>query len=436
MKAMLTTSEQVREMDAVERRTAIVVGGGQAGLSTAYELRRLGVDCLVLEAQPRLGDQWRRRWDSLELFTPARLNSLPGFRFPAPDMTYPTKDQMADFLESYAVTTSLPVRTGARALALRHADDGYVIDTTAGPLLAGHVVIATGSTRPRVPSLASELAPSISQLHAYDYRNSTQLRGEVLVVGAGTSGVEIAVEAAKAGHPTTLSGRGTGEIPRIAYDALGGRVFWFFANRIASVRTPIGRRMRQQLIKHGAPLIRWTMADAIAAGVERRPRVAAARDGMPVFEDETVAKPHTIVWCTGFRHDYSWIQFGIPEEDSLPRQCDGVIEGERALYVVGLPFQTRLASALIGGAGADARLVARAIASRLSTDSHVRLDEALVSWGRVLMEISDARQFPQATGRMLLIEHAGGVCCWRAPRRGATSDLGRCRRRAGDQASA
>lgn len=355
----------VRGIGAAEKRDAIVVGGGQAGLSTAYQLAEWGVDCLVLEAEPRVGNQWRRRWDSLQLFSPARLNGLPGFHFPAPDMSYPTKDHMADFLESYAVKLALPVRTDTKAFSLRRADDGYVIDTTTGSFTARHVVIATGDAGPRVPALAAQFAPTISQLTAHDYRNPTQLHGDVLVVGAGASGVEIAVEAAKAGHRTVLAGRGTGEIPRFAYTAFGGRLFWFFVNRVASVRTPIGRRMRQQLIKHGAPLIRWKMADAIAAGVERRPRVVAARDGKPLFEDGMTAEPDTIVWCTGFRHDYGWIKFPIPEEDGLPRHREGVIEGEPGLYFVGLPFQSRLASTLVGGAGADAKLVARVIASRL-----------------------------------------------------------------------
>ena len=366
------TPPGTREMGAMERREAIIVGAGQAGLSAAYELHLLGVDCLVLEAQPRVGDQWRRRWDSLQLFTPARLSGLPGFRFPAPDMSYPSKDQMADFLESYVRAAALPVRTGSKALSMHRSNDGYVINTAAGSYMARHVVIATGYAGPQTPSLAGELAPTISQLHAYDYRNPTQLVGDVLVVGAGTSGVEIAVEAARAGHRTLLSGRSTGEIPRIAYDAFGGRIFWFFASRIASLRTPIGRRMRQQLLNHGMPLIRWHLADAVAAGVERRPRVSTVRDGMPVFEDGTSAVPGTVAWCTGFSQDYGWIQFPIPHEDGLPRHRDGVVEGERGLYVVGLPFQTRLASALIGGAGIDAKLVAKVIATRINRNSAPR----------------------------------------------------------------
>src|SRR5260370_29948976 len=150
--------------------------------------------------------------------------------------------------------------------------------TTAGSFSAGHVVIATGYDSPKIPELASQLSPDIKQLHACDYRNPEQLTGSVLVVGAGTSGVEIAIEAAQAGHRTILAGRGTGEVPPILY-AFRGRIFWFYANRVASVRTPMGRKMRPLVVKHGAPLVRLKMADAVRAGVERRPRVTAAHDG-------------------------------------------------------------------------------------------------------------------------------------------------------------
>jgi putative flavoprotein involved in K+ transport len=349
----------------LEQRDAIIVGGGQAGLATAYELRRQGVDCVALEAHSRLGEQWRRRWDSLRLFTPARLDSLPGSRFPAAEMTFPTRDQMADYLEAYAAQHSLPVRTGTRVLAMRRLDDGYVIDTSVGSFAAGHVVIATGYDSPKIPDLARLVPAHIKQLHAFDYRNPSQLIGDVLVVGAGTSGVEIAVEAAQAGHRTVLAGRGTGEVPGALY-AFGGRIFWFYANRVATVRTPIGRKMRPLILHHGAPLIRLKMADATRAGVERRPRATGVQDGMVAFADGTTDSPQTIVWCTGFKRDYRWVEFGIAMHDGYPVHTGGVVEGEPGLYFVGLPFQTKLASGLIGGVGEDAWSVAQVIARRLA----------------------------------------------------------------------
>jgi putative flavoprotein involved in K+ transport len=271
---------------------------------------------------------------------------------------------MADYLAAYARDARLPVRAGVRALTLARGEGSYTVETTAGKLEAEHVVIATGYQKPKLPAFAAGIDPVVRQLHASQYRNPSQLVGDVLVVGAGTSGVEIAIEAARAGHHTVLAGRGTGSIPPIFY-AFKGRVFWFYANRIASVRTPIGRKMKPLVLSHGAPLIRVKMRDAIAAGVERSPRVAAVENGVPVLEGGRRLQADTIVWCTGFGRDYSWIQFPVAGPDGYPRHSGGVADGERGLYFVGLPYQTRLASGLIGGVGEDARSVAAVIAGRL-----------------------------------------------------------------------
>jgi putative flavoprotein involved in K+ transport len=355
---------KAEEMGDLEKLQAVVIGGGQAGLATAHELGRRGVDVAVLEAEKRIGDQWRHRWDSLRLFTPARYDGLPGSRFPAPAASFPGKDEMADYLETYSRDAVLPVRSGVRALTLARRDGSYLLETTAGTMEAGHVVIATGYQRPKVPAFAADIQSAVSQLHAGQYRNPSQLAGDVLVVGAGTSGVEIAIEAARAGHHTVLAGRGTGSIPPIFY-AFDGKLFWFYANRIASVRTPMGRRMKPLVLTHGAPLIRVKMRDAIAAGVERAPRVFAVESGLPVCEGGRRIQADTIVWCTGFGRDYSWIQFPVAGPDGFPRHSGGVADGEPGLYFVGLPFQTRLASGLIGGVGEDASFVAEVIARRL-----------------------------------------------------------------------
>jgi putative flavoprotein involved in K+ transport len=351
-------------MGELEMVEAVVVGGGQAGLATAHELAGKGVGVAVLESSDRIGDQWRKRWDSLRLFTPARFDGLPGMKFPASPASFPAKDEMADYLETYVRDGRIPVRTGVSALKLSRKGDSYIVETTRGVIEAMHVVVATGYQRPRVPAFATDINPAIRQLSASEYRNASQLTGEVLVIGAGTSGVEIAIEAAQAGHKTVLAGRGTGAIPPIIY-ALNGKFFWFYANRIASVRTPMGRRMKPLVLTHGAPLIRLKMRDAIAAGVGRAPRVVSVADGNPVFDDGRHARPNTIVWCTGFNRDYSWIEMPIVGPDGYPRHTGGVAEGQPGLYFVGLPFQTRLASALIGGVGEDAAFIAATIANRL-----------------------------------------------------------------------
>jgi len=357
-------------MGELERVEVVIVGGGQAGLATAHELVERGVRPVVLEAGERVGDQWRHRWDSLRLFTPARFNGLPGSWFPAPPASFPGKDQMADYLESYARESRLSVRTGVRALKLARHGNAYRLQTTAGTIECDQVVVATGYQQPKLPAFAAALDPGIRQLDAGSYRNPSQLAGDVLVVGAGTSGVEVAIEAAQAGHRTTLAGRGTGAVPPVFY-AFSGRFFWFYANRIASVRTPMGRRMKPLVLKHGAPLIRLKMRDATAAGVERAPRVESAQGGLPTFADGRQLRPGTIVWCTGFARDYSWMEMPVVGKDGYPRHTGGVMDGEPGLYFVGLPFQTRLASGLVGGVGDDARSVAATIAGRLGAAAQV-----------------------------------------------------------------
>jgi putative flavoprotein involved in K+ transport len=352
-------------MSDVEKLDAVVIGAGQAGLATAYELARRGVGHVVLEFGDKVGDQWRNRWDSLRLFTPARFDGLPGSKFPAPPDSFPDKNQLADYLEAYGREHHLAIRTSVRALSLERSGDGYRLETSKGTIAASHVVVATGYQSSKVPALAADIKPEIRQIRASGYKNASQLSGDVLVVGAGTSGVEIAIEAARAGHKTVLAGRGTGAIPPVFY-AFEGKFFWFYANKVASVRTPIGRRMRPLVLHHGAPLIRVTMREALAAGVERAPRVTAVEAGFPVCDGGRQLQPETIVWCTGFARDYSWIRFPVAGDDGYPKHVAGIADGENGLYFMGLPFQTRLASGLIGGQGPDAAFVAETIATRLA----------------------------------------------------------------------
>ena len=202
-----------------DRFDVVVIGGGQAGLSVGYHLARRGLRFVILEADDRIGDVWRRRWDSLRLFTAARYDGLDGMPFPAPPTYFPTKDEMADFLESYAARFELPVRTGSRVERLAKRDGRYVVQAGGRELEADQVVVAMASyQRPRMPLFARDLGPDIVQLHSRDYRNPGQLRaGDVLIAGGGNSGAEIAIELAARGPSPAprvwLSGRDTGHLP-------------------------------------------------------------------------------------------------------------------------------------------------------------------------------------------------------------------------------
>ena len=197
------------------RFDVIVIGAGQAGLSVGHHLARLGLRFVILESHARIGDSWRTRWDSLRLFTPARYDGLDGMPFPAPPNSFPTKNEMADYLESYAARFGLPVRTAARVERLTREGDRYVVLAGGKRLEAEHVVVAMATyQRPKVPAFAKGLDPRIVQMHSLDYRRPDQLPpGDVLVVGAANSGAEIALDLARAGRRVSVSGRSPGEMP-------------------------------------------------------------------------------------------------------------------------------------------------------------------------------------------------------------------------------
>jgi putative flavoprotein involved in K+ transport len=352
---------------ATEQFETVIVGGGQAGLSTGYHLAKLGRTFVILDASPRIGDSWRTRWDSLRIFTTARYSGLPGWRFPAPGASYPTKDGVAEYLEAYAAHFDLPVRSGVEVDGLSRDGDRYVVVSGDRRFEAENVVVATGAYQGlRVPGFASELDPGILQLASTEYRNPAQLRaGGVLVVGAGNSGAEIALDLSRA-HTTWLSGRHPGSEPTRAgsvADRLLMPLFWFVISRVLTVNTRIGRWFRPKFLQMAAPLARVKNKDLAAAGVERVPRTSGVRDGLPSLEDGRVLEVANVIWCTGFRADFGWIDLPVFGEDGEPLHDRGVVPGEPGLYFVGRPFQFAFTSALIGGVGRDAEHVATHIVS-------------------------------------------------------------------------
>ena len=348
----------------------VIVGGGQAGLATGYHLARRGRSFVILDASERVGDAWRGRWDSLRLYSPAGYDGLPGLRFPAKRTSYPTAQEMADYLESYAAHFELPVRSATAVQMLTKEDDRFVLAVGDQRLEADSVVVATGvMQKPYVPSFAPELDPRIIQLHSNDYRNLSQLQeGPVLVVGASHSGSDLAYEAASR-HPTILSGVDTGQLP-VRVDTrrgrIGFRLLYFAGSRILTMDTPMGRKLREHIRHGGGPLLRYRRKELLAAGIERTfARTVGVQDGMPVLDDGRVLDVRNVVWCTGFRPDFSWIE--VPFEmgdDGYPVQYRGVVDSAPGLYFVGLLFLHSFTSMLIAGTGRDAERVATHIASR------------------------------------------------------------------------
>ena len=341
-----------------ERTGTVVIGGGQAGLVMGYHLRRAGAEFVVLDAGRRVGDSWRERYDSLRLFSLPAYASLPGWRMT--QRGFPTRDEMADYLEQYAARFELPVRTGVRVLRVARRDDGFLVDTSAGLIVADNVVVAAGAHRvPVVPTLEGSLKASIRQLHSLEYRNEEQLAaGGVLVVGAGNSGTDIALEAAAAGHRTWLSGRHPGQVP-IDIDTGFGMAMtplvMFVFKHVLTMRTPMGRKAARQQAGHGVNLVRNKLADLDAAGVVRVGRVVGVSDGCPVTDDGVLADVSTVVWATGSRPDHSFLH-GLTDDNGQPPHMRGVSDVP-GLYFLGLEFQFALASGTIQGLDRDARFL-------------------------------------------------------------------------------
>jgi putative flavoprotein involved in K+ transport len=363
--------ERKRSSSDVERHEVVVIGGGQAGLSVGYHLARRGVPFVILDASPRIGDAWRERWDSLRLFTPRRYDALDGMPFPGAANDFPTKDEMADYLEAYAARHHLPVRTGTRVQRLTRRDDRYVVETNDRNLEAGQVVVAMSSyQKPVTPAFAGELDPHITQLHSAHYRRPSQLpAGDVLIVGAGNSGAEIAMDLVQGRRRVWLAGRDVGQVPfpvrspwvrRIILPFLFRVVF----HRLLTIDTPIGRKARPKLIVGGMPLIRTRSQDLAAAGVTRVPRLAGVRGGRPLLEDGRVLDVSGVVWSTGFDIGGSWIQLPVFDEHGEPKQARGVVPDEPGLYFVGPHFLYSASSTMIHGVGRDASRVADVIARR------------------------------------------------------------------------
>jgi putative flavoprotein involved in K+ transport len=346
----------------------VVIGAGQAGLATGYYLARQGREFTILDGAERIGDSWRSRWDSLRLFTPAKYNRLPGTRFPARRWSFPTKDEMADYLESYAARFDLPVETGVKVERVSRRGDRFIVAAGDRRIEAANLVVASGAHRiARVPGFALDLDPRIVQLHSSDYRSPSQLRnGGTLVVGAGNSGAEIAKELV-ATQATRLSGGNVGEIP-VPHGGMRARIVLpiirFLGHHVLTVRTPIGRKVGPTVASGATPLIRTKSADLEAAGVERLPRVTGVREGLPELEDGRVLDVANVVWCTGFHDDYSWLELPAFGDDGRPAHDRGVVASQPGLYFVGLVFQYSATSDVLPGVGRDAKRIAGQIARR------------------------------------------------------------------------
>jgi putative flavoprotein involved in K+ transport len=339
----------------------VVIGGGQAGLAVAYHLARQEADFIVLDAGAEIGESWRTRWDSLRLFTPAEHDALPGMRFPATDGDYPGKDEVADYLRDYAARFALPVRLQCLVTRVEPGPDVFVVHTSEGLLRTQQVVIATGPfTEPLVPGVAAGLSDDVVQVHTGEYRRPGDLpAGPVVVVGAGNSGRQIAEELA-ATHDVTLAvGTAQLELPQ---RLLGRDLFWWLT-RLGLMNKTIESRLARRMRDRGDLIVGTPLTRLKRSGVVLRPRVVGITGDQVSFQDGTSVRVASVVWATGFRTDYSWVEVpGVLDDKRNPRHDRGITTA-RGLAFVGLPWQHTRGSALLGFVQSDAAWVSSQLAA-------------------------------------------------------------------------
>lgn len=339
----------------------VVIGGGQAGLAMGYHLRRTGRSFVILDTEARTGDGWRRRYDSLRLFSLPSYASLPGWRIPV--RGFPSRDQFADYLEAYAKRFSLPVRGGERVRSVVAEGDRLLVTADTCSFLADNVVVATGAhQRPTLPEVAGQLDPEIVQLTSLEYRSPRDLApGAVLVVGAGNSGSDIALDASQEGHTVFLAGRHPGQVP-FDIDRVSGRMMvplvMFAFRHVLTQRTPMGRKMKANSGEHGVGLVRNKLADLDAAGVRQVGRIERVVDGRPATADGEPLDVGTVVWACGSTPDHRFIELPVFDERGRPRHERGISPVPGVMFL-GLHFQYALASEQIQGVGRDARYLVR-----------------------------------------------------------------------------
>jgi putative flavoprotein involved in K+ transport len=345
-----------------------VVGGSQAGLAMGYYLRELGRRFVILERADSIAPAWRQRWDSLTLFTPRGYSSLPGLPFPGDPDDYPTRDEVIGYLERYAETFELPIELNSEVHRLSHESGRFVLDVDGRMVTADQVVVATGPFQtPYVPKLAEQLDSGVWQAHSTGYRRPSDVpEGTVLVVGGGNTGFQIAKELS-ATHKVVLS---VGSKQKPLPQRIAGRDLFWWLTKTGLIRKTVDSRLAQRLKDRDTLIGSSPRQITRRYGVELKPRATVVSGRTVRSEDGNEVQVDAVIWATGYRPDYSWIDLPIVDENGRLRHRRGVTD-VAGLSFLGLTWQWTRGSALIGWVKDDAAFLAERIAALQDTKTRV-----------------------------------------------------------------
>jgi len=342
----------------------VVIGGAQAGLSMAYHLKKMNKKFIVLDGENEIGASWLNRWDSLKLFTPTEYNHLPGLKFNAEKGHYPTKVEVANYFKSYVEKFQIPIQLNTLVTSVRKTEKGFFITYEDDVIEAKNVIVATGPFHiPYTPPCHTKISEEILQMHSNYYKGVHQLQdGDALVVGGGDSGYQILDEISKNGSRTVYFS-GVTKVNSIPQQFLGKTLWWWFTligflsytkyswigKKISSFPQPIIGTDVNEILSRKNVIISGRTKDALNTEI--------------IFENNKISSIKNIVWATGYRPNFNWIEGLELDGNSYPKNYRGVsnIEG---LYFIGLPWMYTRGSATLGGVSKDASYLASIIRAK------------------------------------------------------------------------
>lgn len=342
----------------------IIIGAAQAGLSMAYYLKQQDKEFILIDKGEEIGQSWLNRWDSLKLFTPAEFNNMPGMDFPAEKGHYPTKKEVAGFFKKYVHKFDFNVKLNTFVTKVKKKEGRFLVHHADGVLEAKAVVVATGPFHiPYTPPCHKNIDDAIVQTHSNSYKNPNQLQeGPSLVVGDGDSGYQILNELSKTGKKTYFSGNTN--VKTLPQEILGKTLWWWF-NRTGfldiSRKTWLGKR----IMNNRQPIIGTDVKQILKRGnVIPVGRTNDAQGTVIETEKRKLTDVRNIVWATGYRPNFSWIDGLETTNDGYPKNNRG-ISRMKNLFFIGLPWLNTRGSATLGGVGKDAAFLSEHIEQHL-----------------------------------------------------------------------